>query len=100
VLRPDVGIGVHRRHEHRAASARRISGLGSSVSELLAEHHTQQLAARLAAGLVWQDNDLIFCKDDGTPWKPDYVSGGFKLLAKAAGLPVIKLHEGSAPAPS
>jgi integrase len=33
-------------------------------------------------------------KDDGTPSKPDYVSRRFKVVAKAAGLPVIKLHEG------
>lgn len=36
----------------------------------------------------------MFCKDDGTPWKPDHVSRRFKVIAKAAGLPVIKLHEG------
>jgi integrase len=60
----------------------------------LREHRKQQLAARLAAGPAWQDNDLIFCKDDGTPWRPDYVTRRFKVIAKAAGLPVIKLHEG------
>ena len=36
----------------------------------------------------------MFCQDDGTPWKPDYVSRRFKAIAKEAGLPVIKLHEG------
>lgn len=35
----------------------------------------------------------MFCRPDGTPWKPDYVSRRFKALAKAAGLPAIKLHE-------
>jgi integrase len=48
----------------------------------------------MKAGPAWEDNDLIFCKDDGTPWRPDYVSRRFKALARAAGLPVIKLHEG------
>jgi integrase len=49
---------------------------------------------RGAAGPAWQDNDLIFCKEDGTPWRPGYVTQRFKVIAKAAGLPVIKLHEG------
>jgi integrase len=50
---------------------------------------------RMKAGPAWQDNDLVFCRDDGTPWPPDYVSRRFKALAKAAGVPVVKLHEGT-----
>ena len=62
---------------------------------MLREHGNHKLShSGWAAGPAWQDNALIFCKDDGTPWKPDYVSRRFKVLAKAAGLPVIKLHEG------
>lgn len=30
-----------------------------------------QLAARLRASTAWEDNDLIFCRDDGSPWPPD-----------------------------
>jgi integrase len=52
-----------------------------------------QRKARMKAGPGWADDDLIFCKDDGTPWKPDYISRRFKALASAAGLPPIKLHE-------
>ena len=37
---------------------------------------------------------MVFCQDDGTRWKPDHVSRRFKVIARAAGLPVIKLHEG------
>jgi integrase len=61
---------------------------------LLREHRKAQLRARLAAGGAWQDNDLVFCRDDGTPWKPGYVSRRFKALAAEAGLPIIKLHQG------
>ena len=46
------------------------------------------------AGESWQDNDLIFCQGDGTPYKPDAVTRRFQRLATLAGLPVIKLHEG------
>ena len=48
----------------------------------------------MAAGESWQDNDLIFCQDDGTPYRPDYVTRRFQSIARDAGLPPIKLHEG------
>jgi len=49
---------------------------------------------RLRAGEAWQDNDLVFCQRDGTPWKPDHMSKRFKRLAALASVPVITLHEG------
>lgn len=88
-----IGASVVEGKPKTQAGERQI-WLDDRTITLLREHRKQQLAARLAAGPAWQDNDLIFCKDDGTPWKPDYVSRRFKVLAKAAGLPVIKLHEG------
>jgi integrase len=74
-------------------SARKV-WLDAETVRLLREHHETQLAARLRAGDAWQDNDLVFCKDDGSPWPPDYVYRRFRALAKTAGVPVIKLHEG------
>jgi integrase len=74
------------------AGERRIY-LDSATTELLQAHRKAQLAARLRAGSDWQDNDLIFCRFDGTPWRPSYVSRQFSALAQAAGVPVIKLHE-------
>jgi integrase len=61
---------------------------------LLRDHRKRQLAAKLTAGTAWQDNDLVFCQNDGTHWKPDYVSRRFKAIAESVGLPAIKLHEG------
>ncbi len=68
--------------------------LDGETVRLLAALRKAQLAARLRAGEAWQDNDLIFCQPDGTPWRPDYVTRPFQAIAKAAGLPIIKLHEG------
>lgn len=68
--------------------------LDAASLELLKAHRRAQLAARMLAGQAWQDHGLIFCRDDGTPWPPDYVSRRFRELAKAAGVPVIKLHKG------
>jgi integrase len=72
----------------------RLVFLDAETARLLREHRKAQLAARLAAGEAWQDNDLIFCKPDGRPWLPDHVSKKFKRLAAKAGVPVITLHHG------
>jgi integrase len=72
----------------------RLLWLDDETARLLREHRKDQLRARMAAGEAWQDDDLVFCHDDGTPWRPDQVSRRFRSIARAAGLPVIKLHEG------
>lgn len=36
----------------------------------------------------------MFAREDGSPLRPDQVSKRFKQLAEAAGLPVIRLHDG------
>jgi hypothetical protein len=47
--------------------AERRIWLDDHTVTFLRGHGKQQLAARLDAGPAWQDNDLIFCKGDGTP---------------------------------
>ena len=74
-------------------SKRRV-WLDARTAQLLGEHKAVQDAERMLAGDAWQDNDLVFCRSDGRPWPPDLVSRRFKTAAKAAGVPVIKLHEG------
>jgi integrase len=74
------------------AGVRRVY-LDAETAELLREHRRAQLAARLRAGGDWRDSDLIFCRFDGTPWRPSFVSRRFKVLAAQAGVPVIRLHD-------
>lgn len=78
----------------KSRAGQRKIWLDAGTVALLREHRRAQLAARMRAGAARQDNDLIFCRADGTPYRPDPVSRRFKAIAKAAGLPVIKLHEG------
>jgi len=59
----------------------------------LLRQHRQAWLKTQKAGAAWQDWDLVFCREDGPPWPPDYVSRRFKALAAAVGVPVIKLHE-------
>lgn len=95
VERPVLQLGgeiVESRPKSRAGE-RRIYLDARSVA-LLKAHRKAQVAARLRASTAWLDNDLIFCREDGSPWPPDSVSRRFKAIAAEAGLPVIKLHEG------
>ena len=75
------------------AGKRRIC-LDAATVALLKAHRKAQVAERLRASSAWQDNDLIFCREDGSPWPPDSVSRRFKEIAARGRVPVIKLHEG------
>jgi integrase len=88
-----IGAEVVEGRPKSDAGKRRI-WLDAGTADLLRQHRSAQLRARMRAGSAWEDGDLVFCRGDGTPWKPDYVSRRFKALARAAGVPVIKLHEG------
>ncbi len=96
VARPIVQLGGRLVEEASAKSRAgdRLVFLDAETAGLLREYRKAQLAARLRAGEVWQDNDLVFCQPDGRPWLPDHISKRFKRLARQAGVPVIKLHDG------
>jgi integrase len=85
-------------HEETTAKSRagdRLVFLDADTADLLREHRKTQMKARLAAPPdAWEDHDLVFCREDGTPWSPDLVSKRFRKLAVRAGLPPVKLHEG------
>ena len=46
---------------------RRVLKLPIRAVQALRAHHTRQPAERLAAGEMWQEHDLVFCREDGTP---------------------------------
>lgn len=95
VERPILELGGYVKEDTpKTRTSKRKVWLDAATVDLLREHRKAQLAARLQAGEIWQDNDLVFCRADGSPWPPDYVSRRFKALAKEAGVPVIKLNEG------
>ncbi|WP_067071594.1 tyrosine-type recombinase/integrase [Carbonactinospora thermoautotrophica] len=80
--------------DRRHPAGERFVSLDAETVELLKAHRKRQHAERFAMGEAYQDNDLIFRREDGTPYPPDYVTKHFGELAEAAGLPRIKLHEG------
>jgi integrase len=75
------------------AGERKLS-LSRDITARLTAARKVRARERLAAGPAWRDHDLVFCREDGRPLAPDRVSAHFRELAAAAGVPVIKLHEG------
>jgi integrase len=59
----------------------------------LRTHRARQLEERLAFGPAYQDHGLVFAKEDGSPLHPEVFLRLFQRRAKAAGLPVIRLHD-------
>ncbi|MQA84584.1 MAG: tyrosine-type recombinase/integrase [Streptosporangiales bacterium] len=73
------------RHEDPRQS-RRVLKMPKRATQALRELHRQQAAERLAAGQTWQDNDLVFCREDGSPMDRWQVRREFRKIAKAAGI--------------
>lgn len=59
----------------------------------LREHRRRQVAERLAAGERWQEQDLVFPSEVGTPLNRHNVTHRFKALVERLGLPEMVFHE-------
>jgi len=90
--RVHVGAVIDEPPPKTKQSKRRVY-LDAETAGLLRAHRRAQVAARMRAGEAWADADLVFCREDGTGYRPDYVSRQFKLAAKRAGLPQIRVHD-------
>jgi integrase len=77
----------------KTARSRRQVSLDPDTVEILRAHRVRQLEERLAAGEAWQDDDLVFCNEDGTVLHPDHVTKAFRRRAREAGLSVLRLHD-------
>ena len=89
--------GEVRQDTPKSATSRREVSLDTETARLLREHRKAQLAERLAAGSAYDSGPgggWVICDEIGRPYRPDLISARFKQAAKAAGLPMIKLHEG------
>ena len=67
--------------------------LGSGTIHALRKHNERQNLARQKAAENWLENNLIFTTCYDTPHNPRNILRDFKLLAKRAGLPIIRFHD-------
>ncbi len=81
------------RKEAKTASGHRSVELDRDTVEVLRQHRRQQAQERLRAGSAWADHGLVFCRENGTPDKPERVTRAFGTRTQAAGLPKIRFHD-------
>jgi integrase len=70
----------------KTLKSRRVLKLPVKAAEALREHRSQQAAARLKAGPLWQDHGLVFASAVGTPLDAHNVRRSFRAITKATGL--------------
>ena len=58
----------------------RVLFLDDETNEGIEALYEQQADNRRRLGPAYQDNDLIWCREDGSPYPPDYVSRHFREL--------------------
>lgn len=87
----------------KSKAARRTMSLDPDTVEALRALRARQLAERLAAGPAWQQRatdwrgqyreGVVFSRPDGSLVHPDLFTRWFRRHCKAAGLPIIRLHD-------
>jgi integrase len=77
----------------KSRAGRRTIALPGPLRDALRAHRTAQLAERLAAGSLWQDNGLVFCQVDGRPIGPCNDHRAWRALLADAGVRQARLHD-------
>jgi integrase len=89
--RVDVGYEVVV-SEPKTARSRRQVALDGGTGAVLRSWRATQAAERLAWGPGWEDNGLVFTREDGTPVHPQTLTRTFDELVRRSGLPRIRFH--------
>jgi integrase len=76
----------------KSARSRRTIALDGETVEVLRAHRETQLLERDLAGAVYDDADLVFGDELGTPVHPQRLTEWFRRHRKAAGIPNGSLH--------
>ncbi|MDQ3571460.1 MAG: site-specific integrase [Actinomycetota bacterium] len=86
-------VGKRAISEPKSERGRRTIALDRDTVAALRSHREAQLDERRAFESAYEDNDLVFCREDGTPIWPRSLSRSFERHVSAAGLPRIRLHD-------
>jgi integrase len=79
--------------EPKTKKSKRTISLDNDAISILKEHKARQNELRFALGEVFQNNNLVFCTNDGKPIDPDNLTRHFETLLKAAGLAHYRFHD-------
>ena len=79
--------------ELKSKSGKRIVVLSDEMINKLQQHLDLQDMGKSFAGDQWQENDLIFPSNNGTPMDGHHILDKFKKLLKQAELPDMRFHD-------
>jgi integrase len=86
--------GRYRLGETKTKRGHRSIRLTSQAVSALGAHRKRQLEERMRLASLYEDHDLIYATQKGTPLNPEnLVKRSFKPLLKRAGLPEIRFHD-------
>ena len=68
-------------------------GLSARVVGALKRQAARQAIERAEWSETYQDDDLVFARENGAPLRPDKVLDRFHVLTAQAGLPRVRLHD-------
>src|SRR5262249_15287353 len=93
LVRTRTEKGVRWSLEDTKVDRARVVALPKMAVPLLTEHRRKQAAERLAAGKLYENNELIFATQIGTPLNLNTeVPRHFKKVLSSAGLPEMRLY--------
>lgn len=63
------------------------------VREVLLKQKAKQEKNKIEHGSAYHQSDYIFTWEDGTLFRPDYITRGFQRVLKAHGFPAMRFHD-------
>jgi integrase len=76
-----------------ASGENRMVELDAGTVGVLLGHQPRQQIERADWGDAYEDQDLVFARENGAPIHPEFATRHFQYLARKAGLPPIRLHD-------
>jgi integrase len=73
--------------------SRRAVAIGPAMVAELQAHRERQRLEQEAAGALYHDGDYVFCREDGKPYYPKYLTDHWAKACADAAVPVIALHD-------
>ena len=71
----------------------RVLPLADIAVPLLRLHRARQETERRRLGSRYNDNDLVFCNPDGTPWPPETFTKQFAQITRSIGMKGFRFHD-------
>ena len=88
-----LGMGEWVLAEPKTARSRRVLPMPGFATNSLRRQRRASLELRLLAGMKWEDSDLVFTTNRGTPLRQARVLDRLKKVRQVAGLRPIRMHD-------